>query len=246
MIVFISTCVAMVVREQTKETRNIDMGKNTRSTAWISGSIFCLTLAAATPGFSQQSFYFNVDAGGTIAKDVELRNFFGATPGAKVQLDPGVRFGASGGYNFCPMGAIELETGFMNNTVRRVTNTPGSGDAELSHIPMMANIVLRYDQGNCPVIPYIGAGAGGDISVVTLDHVSYNNVFADGSDSTIQFAWQAFGGLRYKLNDQMSVGASYKYYRTDPASWNFAGVKDGIQIGRAEVHAFMVEFNMKF
>ncbi|MDB6031359.1 MAG: putative outer rane channel [Verrucomicrobiales bacterium] len=220
------------------------MGKNIRSTSWISGSLFCLTMAAA-PAFSQ-NFYFNADAGGTIAKDVNLRSFFGATPGEKVKFDPGVRFGAAGGYNFCPIGGIEFETGFMHNTVRRLGSGTGNGDAELSHVPLMANLVLRYDQGNCPVIPYIGAGAGGDISVVNLDHVTFNSVFADGSDATIQFAWQAFGGLRYKLNDKMSVGASYKYYRTDPASWEFAGVKDGIQIGRSEVHGFMVEFNMKF
>jgi opacity protein-like surface antigen len=221
------------------------MGKNIRSTAWISGGILCLT-TAATSTFGQSSFYFNVDAGGTIAREATLRSFFGATPGEKIEFDPGVRFGAAGGYNFCPIGSIELETGFMHNTVKRLGSGAGNGDAELSHVPLMANVVLRYDQGNCPVIPYIGAGAGGDISVVNLDHVTFNSVFADGSDSTIQFAWQAFAGLRFKLNDKMSVGASYKYYRTDPASWDFAGFTDGIQIGRSEVHSFMLEFNMKF
>jgi opacity protein-like surface antigen len=221
------------------------MGKNIRLTACLSGGILCLT-TAATSTFGQSSFYFNVDAGGTIAKDVSLRSFIGATPGQKVKFDPGVRFGAAGGYNFCPIGGIELETGFMHNTVESLGSGAGGGDAGFSHIPLMANLVLRYDQGNCPVIPYIGAGAGGDISIVTLDRVTFNNAFTDGSDATIQFGWQAFGGLRFKLNDQMSVGASYKYYRTDPASWDFAGIKDGIQIGRSEIHSFMVEFNMKF
>jgi opacity protein-like surface antigen len=221
------------------------MGKNNRWMAQVMGSCVCLMAVTAT-GYSQ-GFYFNADAGVAVAEKVDLHNFFGSTPGVRVDLDPGIRFGAAGGYNFNPFIGIELESGAIHNSVEGVLNSSGgSGDATFSHIPLLANLVLRYDQPHCPVIPYIGGGAGGDISVVGLDDVNFNGVFADGTDSTIGFAWQAFGGLRYRLNETMSLGASYKFYSAEGASWDFAGFKNGIETGRAKVHNFMVEFNLKF
>ena len=95
-------------------------------------------------------------------------------------------------------------------------------------------------------MPYAGVGGGGDLSVITLNNVTGNGYIADGSEATTAFAWQAFAGLRYRFNRQMSIGAGYKYYSVDAASWDFAGFHDSIRIGHANSHSVLVEFNMKF
>lgn len=219
------------------------MKQNIRSWALVGAGCACLT-AWSSPGQSQ-GFYFNTDIGVALADEVKLNQYFGPTGGTKLDFDTGVRLSASGGFNFNPFLGIEAETGLIYNSVKGVVGGGGI-DASLSHFPMMINAVVRYDQPRSKWVPYAGVGAGGDASVITLNNVGGNNIIADGSDTTIAFAWQAFAGLRYRLNRQMSVGAGYKYYSVDSASWDFAGFTDSIKIGRANVHSVLFEFNMKF
>ena len=202
--------------------------------------------ALAMPARAADSgFYLDADAGVALADKVEIKTFFGPTPGTTVKFDPGIRFGVAGGYNFNRYIGAGFETGFIYNNIKSV-NGGGSIDASLSHIPMMANVVIRYDQPDCKWVPYGGVGAGGDVSIIYLNNVEGNGVIADGADSTIVFAWQAFGGVRYKFNEKMSLGAGYKYYSASGASWDFADFSDSIKIGRANVHSLLVEFNLKF
>jgi opacity protein-like surface antigen len=186
-----------------------------------------------------QEGYFNAEIGAALADDVDLQRFLVPVSG-KLEFDTGVRFGAAGGYNFNQYLGAELETGFIYNSIKRV-------DASLSHVPMMVNVVLRYDQPRSKWVPYVGAGAGGDLSILSLNYVTApNNFVLDGTDTTVVFAWQAFAGVRYKLDQKMSIGAGYKYYAADRASWDVEGFGDQIKFGRANVHNFMVEFNLKF
>src|ERR1043165_3705535 len=203
-------------------------------------------LAGTSSAFSQTGGYFHAGAGVAIADKVDLKTFFDPTPGSRIEFDPGFRLSVAGGYNFCPFMGVELETGVIYNSFKNVEGI-GDMDASLSHVPMMANLVLKYDQPNCPVIPYIGAGAGGDFSVVYLNQVNTESVFADGwADTSLNFAWQAFGGVRYKLTDHMSIGGAYKYYSVHRANYDFAGVRDAIQLGKANTHSFLVDFSIAF
>lgn len=213
------------------------MRENIRSWARVGAGCVCLM---AWPSLARsQGFYLNAEGGVALADQINLKRFFGPAGGTQLDFDTGARFGASGGWNFNPFVGIEGETGFIYNSFKDV-------DASLSHVPMMANVVVRYDQPNCNWVPYAGVGAGGDVSIITLNNVFGNGVIADGSEATLEFAWQAFAGLRYRFNPNMSIGAGYKYYSVDGASWDFAGFNDSIRIGHANVHSVLVEFNMKF
>jgi opacity protein-like surface antigen len=193
-----------------------------------------------------QNFYLNADLGTSLADDVSIRRFVVPTPGTKFELDPGMHLAVAGGYNFNDYVGAQLETGWIFNEVDNV-NGGGSVDASLGHVPMLANVVFRYDQADFPVVPYIGAGAGGDISVINLDHVfAPNGTMVDGAGSDLVFAWQIFAGARYKLNDNMSIGAGYKFFSADGASWDVRHTSGDIQSGTARVHSFGVDFNMKF
>ncbi len=206
----------------------------------------CAVCALASPSAGRsQGFYFNANAGGALADRVDLNGFFGPTPGVKLELHPGFRIGAAGGYNFNQYIGAELETGFIYNRVKGIVGG-GNFDAALAHVPMMANVVFRCDRADCRWVPYFGAGAGGDVSQIGLRNVTMNAVTADGTDSTSVFAWQAFAGLRYRFSQNMSIGAGYKFFAARSAGWDFGGPADSIRTGEARIHSFLGEFNFKF
>src|ERR1051325_2803110 len=132
-------------------------------------SIGCLLGLFAFPELARsQNFYLDADAGVALARDVNLHRFVVPTPGAKLKLDPGARLSVAAGYNINDYIGAQLETGFIYNNVKSVSG--GSIDAGLAHAPLLANAVLRYDQPDCKWVPYAGAGAGGDVSMIAIDH----------------------------------------------------------------------------
>ena len=202
-------------------------------------------LALPQTGHSQ-GFYVDGGVGATLAEKVDLHRFVVPTPGTKIELDPGARFSVSGGYHCNDYFGVELETGFMFNEIKSVTGA-GRIDGALGHVPLLANAVLRYDKPDCKWVHYIGAGLGGDGSAISLDHVrAPNGRVVDGEDSTVVFAWQAFAGVRYKLTDRISIGAGYKFFYADDASWDVHRAAGNISAGAARVHSFLVDFNFKF
>jgi opacity protein-like surface antigen len=123
----------------------------------------------------------------------------------------------------------------------------GSLDASLSHVPLLANVIVRYDKPDCKWVPYAGVAVGGDASVIALDHVrAPNGVVVDGSDSTLVFAWQVFGGVRYKFHPNMSIGAGYKFFSASSATWEVKRSSGDIETGTARVHSVGVDFSIKF
>jgi opacity protein-like surface antigen len=171
---------------------------------------------------------------------------FVQTPGGKVKLEPGGRLSAAGGYNFNDYIGAQIETGLIYNEIKSMTGA-GNVDGSLGHMPLLVDVVFRYDRPDCKWVPYVGAGGGGDISVIYLDHVTApNGSIVDGSGSTAVFAWQAFAGLRYRLNDNMSIGAGYKFFSASSASWDVRDTAGDIKTGTARVHSAGVDFNITF
>ena len=212
-----------------------------RSMALLSVSLFILTESAHSQGF-----YFNANGGVAFAQDVDLREFLVSTRGTELEFDPGVRVSVAGGYNFNPYIGVQLETGFIFNNVKGVSGG-GDIDAVLSHVPLLANVVFRYDKPDCRWVPYLGAGVGGDASYIDLDDVrAPNGAIVDGSEGDIVFAWQAFAGIRYKLFEHMSIGAGYKYFYAGNPTWEVSHSSGDIKAGSAQVHSFGLEFTLKF
>ena len=191
--------------------------------------------------------YFNADAGVALADDVALKRFGVPVSGVKVKFDTGFRVSVGGGYNFNEYIGVGLETGFIYNSVDMLKGSGGSSsdiDSSLSHIPLMANVTLRYDKPDCKWVPYLGFGAGADVSILTAD--SLDGVDVDYRESDVVFAWQAFAGVRYKITPSISIGAGYKYYRAESASWDADGVSDTIKFGAAGSHNIVATFNWSF
>jgi opacity protein-like surface antigen len=217
------------------------MNLNLTSVRVAAGCCLALLTSPVVAQDKERGFYFDANVGVALAEDVELKSFIVPTRGVDLELDPGPRLSVAGGYNFCSYFGLQAETGFIFNEI-----DGSDGDAVLSHVPLLLDAVFRYDKPNSRFVPYIGAGAGGDFSSISFDDARFGGGWVDGSDSSLVFAWQVFAGLRFKLNDRMSIGGGYKYFDADGAEWDVEHTSGDIETDRAKVHSVMFDFNMKF
>jgi opacity protein-like surface antigen len=209
-----------------------------------------LTFALAAQG---EGPFVKAEAGPTITEDVTITEFLSLAPGSKIEFDPGFRFAFGGGYSFSDFIAIGGETGFSYNTIDNIQGASSESDSSIGNVPLMGNIILKFPNQS-RLVPYAGAGAG--VSFVWFDaHTiqvptgggGFDTV--DGSDSDAVFAWQVFGGLKYEINPNMSLGLGYKYLHADSPEWNAEddfGTEISFRTGHIETHAVTFVFNMKF
>ena len=214
--------------------------------AGLCAGAFCLASAQVEAG----NFYVGADAGGVLTLDTRVKEFVGSVaPGTKVSLDPGVRVGFVGGYKLCDWFGVEGETGVIANNIKSITGADITGDATLANVPFLVNARFMLPHGRCPVTPYFGGGAGGAATVLNFDrHIDFNGTTLHGSDADVVFAYQAFGGLRYAINDRMGVGVEYHYFATTGPSWSVNGVGSPNKIAFAgtQSHAITASFDFNF
>ena len=205
-----------------------------------SACLGCALSLAFSAHAGEQGPYFRAAVGPALAENTAVKELLGPLSNTKARFDPGAHLDFAAGFNFNRWLGAELETGFIYNNIDRIgASFP---DASLSHVPFLANLVLRYDVPNCKWVPYIGAGAGGDTSVLEIN----NSLGVDGSDGDVVFAAQAFAGLTYRINRRMSVGVGYKFFWADDPSWHVQGTGGQIRFGHSQVHAINAVFNMAF
>ena len=182
---------------------------------------------------AERGMYVTIDGGANWIPNFDA-SF--ATPGgpeaeAEIDLETGFRGGVAVGYNFNRFLGAELESGFVYNEAKDV-------DAWLGQVPLLANIILRYENTS-RLVPFVGAGAGGVAAMLDLEEGD-----ADESDSDIVFAWQLQGGVRYKFSEQSSFGVVYKYMGVDAPEFSL-GASDQ-DFDTYHNHAVLASFNFSF
>lgn len=205
-------------------------------------------------GFAAQAqstgFYVRGDLGGNITPDVNLNNFFGpVAPGTKVKLDPGLRAGVAGGYHFCDWFSAEGQVGYYGNRIDSITGATEIHDAYFENVPFLVNAVFNYPNSS-RFTPYIGAGAGFSESILDVEHITLAGTYLHGSDNATVFAYQAFAGLRYALNDWMGLSLEYHYFATDSPKWRsdfgFGTPSDTMSFGHVQSHSISLAFDIQF
>jgi opacity protein-like surface antigen len=202
----------------------------------------CVLLAASAPfapGDEHKGIYFNADLGGSLVNTISLNEFPGAPSGEKVELHPGVRFSAGAGYRVNDWFSAGGEMGYNWNLFK-------DADGYFSQTPMLANVEFRLpNQSN--IIPFIGGGPGLSFNGIWLDDDSLGNGFrVDGSASDTVFAWQAYGGFRFKITDYMSAGVVYKYFDCQASEWDVDDTSVDIRFSKAHIHTISACFSMSF
>lgn len=217
----------------------------------LSGAIgaisFCSILMA---GAQEVGWYVKADAGGNITQDTDLKEFFGPVePGTRVKFAPGYRLGIGGGYQLTDWFAAEAEVGFMGNHIDSITGASEVHDAWFSNVPFLVNAKLQWPNQS-RLTPYIGGGVGFSEAILNVDQITLNNTSLHGDNSDTVFAYQAFGGLRYRLNDRMGLSLEYRYFATDGAEWRsdftFGTASDRMRFGGTQTHALSVAFDFRF
>jgi opacity protein-like surface antigen len=222
---------------KSKETKRMKVQPHS-ITLLTACAALALVPARATAG-ENSGGYVHADLGVALAKSTTLREFPDAVPGGKIKFDPGGRLSLGGGYRFNDWLSAGGETGYLFNLVE-------DADIAVAQVPILGNVEFRLPN-KTPLVPFIGGGPGVSISVITLDNERLNDGSrVDGSASDAVFAWQAYGGVRYKINDSISVGVVYKYFEAGAATWEVRNTSDDIRFGKARVHAISAAFSMSF
>jgi opacity protein-like surface antigen len=215
----------------------------------------CLGASTARSQYYQSSSgdvgpYFRLGVGPSFFQNGRLTQF-GGPAGNTVEFNTGLAADAAVGYAFSKYVAADFEIGGVGAEIKSV---PGyyTDHSYLDNLTFLANITLSYPIPRTILVPYIGVGGGGSISIFDTDGFGthFDSVFGNESDTV--FAWQAFAGLRFQLNRLMLLGVGYKYFATEdtsfsypPAFWgggpNFPVTFQGVQ-----THSVMVTFQMKF
>jgi len=210
-------------------------------------------LASTLPA-EQNRFYLNADVGGTHARDVELRDFFGQNIAANstISLDPGIRVAVRAGYGLTDWLAAELETGISANNIDDITGAT-EANGSIANVPVLLNLRLHAPT-HYRVSPYVGAGFGVASTVLDGDDIVLNTppgtTRYSGTSADAVFAYQAFAGLRFAINDRMGLSLEYHFLHTEASSLSadltVGPVTDRVRLGRTETHSVSVAFDFQF
>jgi len=195
--------------------------------------------------------YVRGEVGAAIMDNINVNQFYGPVPkGSSLNPDIGVRFDVDIGYTFNPYIAAEFEFGWTYNSIGSATGINVSG-ASFSNLPFLANIVFQLPLAEGRLIPYIGGGAGGTVGFFDADYISNGLVAISGSDSSIAFAYQGFAGIRYAINQTMSVGVCYKWMGTGNTYYYQGyvypfGPSGNLGLGTTTTSSIMATFTYRF
>ena len=226
------------------------MRTNARSIALLTLSGGLALLVSQTAQAQLDRLYVKGDVGGNLTRDTSLREFFGEPLAAnsKIKFEPGVRVGLVSGYHLTDWFAVEGETGVMANSIDSITDA-SRVDAVFSNVPLLFNVRLQCPRWDM-VKPYLGGGVGGSFPVIDADRITIGGTSMHGSDASAVFAYQAFAGLRFKLNDQIGLALEYHYFHADGAEWkaDFASgtASDTLRFGPTDTHALSIAFEFHF
>jgi opacity protein-like surface antigen len=204
----------------------------------------------ARPGAYLSGF---VGAGGLSDTDVTSNSVSTVTFNDRVQFDPGINLGMTGGYDF---GLIRLEGEFSykNGEIKRITDQADGfrfhdPDGNLGALAVMFNAFFNL-RNSSPVTPYIGGGIG--VAALHLTDTYGTDTRGSSSqrlllypkDNDTVFAYQAGAGLEIAFNRRLSLDLGYRFFRTDKATFE-SDVLNSSEL-RYESHNGAVGLRVKF
>lgn len=200
--------------------------------------------------------YMSVFVGTSIARDISVDSeqyFPAGIFNDKVELDPGVNVGLTGGYNFGFFrleGELSYKAAEMDEIVDQIDGYHFRNvDGELAVFAGMVNGFFDL-RNSSPVTPYFGGGVGfatvylSDTYGTDIRGGAFNRalLYADDADSVL--AYQVGGGLEIALNSVLSLDLSYRYFGTSEAKFN--NDWDSMARLRLESHNAAVGLRVKF
>jgi opacity protein-like surface antigen len=204
-------------------------------------SVLLVSVAGAYAA-EPSNFYVTADAGGIFQQDANFReNGFTET----AAFNAGVRADLAVGYNLNENLALEIEPGFMWNSVDTLDGySLRSGESiDLYSVPILVNVVYRIQTGT-RWTPYVGAGIGANVGTFEGKLPGL-----DVSDTTASFAFQGKAGVRYALTENTSVGLAYKFLGTTDQDYSLnmgRNFTDKVTLNGVYVHGVFIDYTWNF
>jgi opacity protein-like surface antigen len=173
----------------------------------LSAGILAMTCSAA----AQTHGYAGGALGAVLARDSSVSDTGGTE--AVMSYDTGFVFSLAAGARFDWGGRLEGEMAWRRLPGVRLypySGSPGATSYYADTTLWGVNGMVNYWQELFPraaVTPYVGGGMG--VAWVTVSDAAFNAT--SGNDST-GFAWQAGGGLLFKVGSQFALDLGYRYF----------------------------------
>ncbi|HTV61273.1 MAG TPA: outer membrane beta-barrel protein [Verrucomicrobiae bacterium] len=201
--------------------------------------------------------YFRAGVGPSFYQDGRLTYFGysgGTTSGANapVKYDTGVAANVAVGWAFNRYISADFETGYQGTQINYV---PGYTQfhSDVYDMPFLANVTLSCPIPRTIVVPYIGVGAGGADTFFDAHSLSDNADPALGTvyghENDVEFAWQAFAGLRFQLAPNVTLGAEYQYFTTADTTYSYNSYPPpnfNVGFDGVRTHSVLFTFEWKF
>lgn len=176
-------------------------------------------------------FYTKFELGAALQDTADVTEILGfaANPPLDLEMDPGIRVGLAGGYQFNESLALELESGLTYNSIDTIAGTsPGSYD--IYQIPVLLSLIYRIPVGK-NFSAYVGGGGGGVMAL--LD--------GDDSDDDITYAWQVQAGAEWAIGEHLNLGLGYKLLGTGEVEWDNLATIDSLL-----THSVLASIRLEF
>jgi hypothetical protein len=121
-------------------------------------------------------------------------NWLDQESGHPQPADTGFRLSAAIGRSYSKRWALELETGYLHNTLPAAENKP---EDSLTQVPVLLSLTRTFPTSSF-VNPWLGVGAGIVIG-------------SDNDDTGGDLALHFQAGVRHDLDARKSIGLSYRF-----------------------------------
>ncbi len=197
----------------------------------------CIAFAAFLPQrVSAAGPYLKLDGGANFLQDVTV-TFAGFSESGR--FDTGYRVDLVGGYELNRFAAIELETGYLENSMEH------SHHSWMGQAPLLANFVLRLENES-PFIPYVGIGAGGVLSVLHADIFTGDTLLIAEDATAATFAYQAMAGVAFRPNPHVEFNVGYKFLGTTEQRYEVLFSDSDLKIEDVQNHFVGASITVKF
>lgn len=191
------------------------------------GSTLGPVAKATDTGLYPEGFYGWYEFGPSLVEQTKVTEFAGAPlPGGELKLNPGLHFGVAMGQELTRWLSLEVESGFNYNSIDEISGATAS-NGDISRVPVLANLVFRWSNQS-GWTPVAGVGLGGQWQHFSAEGVTIGATTLDDTSDTWSFTYQGYAGVRYDLNERISLGIFYRYNVADAPAWKF----DSLPVGR--------------
>jgi hypothetical protein len=211
----------------------------------VSSIAFATLLTTITTTHAQP--YLMADGGAIFQQDSILHlNLNGVQlPNNRISYNPGYRFDLSAGGDINPWVAVEINGGYMWDSIDKVGTQSLSSEGEKADFysfPLLGNLIFKIPNPT-PLVPYFGVGGG---AVVSIFH--FRSATDNYSPNDVEPAVQGQAGVNFILCRNASLGVSYKFLATLDERYN-ADTTSGPANYRFDdtfIHGVFVNFTLTF